>query len=142
MDKYKNILDEICHGRIEPVSRTEVNAVETADGVYFDLPCGIKDCVAMSWTKRRIALMSEEKWNQLFKSAREMMDEMPAMRKIMRCLMLTACFPEYEEGKGFCISKLLFHSLGDGEGWEYLEAGENETPFGYIVAVDGETGGA
>lgn len=141
MAKYKNILDEICHGTIEPVSRTEVSAAETEDGVYFDLPCEKKDCVAMIWTKNRIALMSEETWEQVSKSASEMIEDMPAMRKIVRFLLVTASFLEYEEGKGFCIPKLLFHSLGDSDRWEYLEAGENESPFGYIVAVDGLTDG-
>lgn len=141
MDKYKNILEEMRYGKIKPVSRTEVNAVETEDGVYFDLPCRIKNCVAMSWTEKRIALLSEEKWEQVLESAREMMDDIPAMRKIVRFLLLTACFTEYEEGKGFCITKLLFHSLGDGVRWEYMEAGENESPFGYITAIERETDG-
>lgn len=132
MAEYKNILDEIRHGTMEPVSRKEVSALETEDGVYFDLPCEKRDCVAMIWPKHRIALVSEERWERILKSASEIMEEIPAMRRNMRFLMITACFLEYEEGKGYCIPKLLFHSLGDGGRWEYLEAGENETPFGYI----------
>lgn len=134
MEDYKNILDEIYRGKIKPVSRTEIKAVKEEDGVYFDLPCGKKDCVAMIWAEKRIALLSEEQWERISKSLVRAGEDTPALRKMARFLGITARFLEYEEGKGFRVPMLLFHSLGDGDRWEYLEAGAGERPFGYITA--------
>lgn len=139
MKEYKNILDEIYRGTVKPVSRREIRAVKEGEEIYFDLPCKKKDCVAMIWGKKKIALFSEEQWEEVLESLVRTGEDTPALRRITRFLGITASFLEYKENRGFHIPKILFHSLDD-DRWEYLEAGAGERPFGYIAAMDRKEG--